>query len=208
MMASYDFSDDDEESLVSDSQGYVNVFTDGGCKRYKNGTILSSIGVFFGHGHVQNVSRIAPCIHDNNLAEATAVLEALNIAQKCNFKKVRIYTDSQSTIDIVKSSKVKSIYRLKKVKKMDSKDRPKGIKLYLKATSIFDKIFDHIDKLEDFQLIWVKGHSTSGFFGHDGNKEADKLASRALRVAAAAASLKENKHRIKGKRTSKIHFPK
>ena len=75
--------------------------------------ILSSIGVYFGHGHTDNVSKIVPSVTDNNIAEAMAVLEAIRIGRKQKAKNVRIYNDSQNVIDIINSSRVKNIYRLK-----------------------------------------------------------------------------------------------
>ena len=88
-----------------------------GEKEYQCGTNLCSIGVHFGDGHPANVGRLVHSFQDNNLAEAKAVLEALNIASKHGIRKVKIFSDSQNTIDIVQSHKAQTIHRLKRQKK-------------------------------------------------------------------------------------------
>jgi len=198
-----DYEDIDDDDVLTKSidrrarGGFVEVYTDAGSKEYSCGTILSSIGVHFGHGHPDNVSRIVHSVTNNNVAEAMAVLEALKIASNNDSKKIKIYTDSQRTIDIINSPKAKAVNRLRREKKSYPRDL-KGISLYYKAPEIFKKIFGHIESFEDVQMIFVKGHSKVGLFGRDGNRAADKLASEALKAAAANAGLKNkaknNKH--------------
>lgn len=186
----YENIDDEEDILTksTDNQRFLRVYTDGGKKVYRCGTVLCSIGVYFGQGHPDNVSRIVQSVQDSNVAEAKAVLEALNIASNNDKKKIKIFTDSQETIKIINSTKAQAIYRLKREKKPYS-SITKGIKLYYKAPYTFDKIFQHINTFDDVQFIYVKGHSSVGTYGHDGNNAADKLASEALNVAAANAGL-------------------
>ena len=189
----YEDYDDGEDLFIksTDSHGYVKVYTDGGKRVYSCGTVLSSIGVHFGHGHPANVSRIVQNVTDNNVAEAKAVLEALDVASNHAIKKIKIYTDSQNTIDIIKSHKAKDIYQKKKTRKNFSLTKP-GIKLYYMTPNTFDAIFDHIQSsFEDVQLHFVKGHSKVGFFGREGNTAADKLATEALQAAAANAGLRQ-----------------
>jgi len=40
-------------------------------------------------------------------------------------------------------------------------------------------------------MLFVKGHSKAGVFGHEGNKAADKLAREALKAAAANLGLRK-----------------
>ena len=159
-------------------------------KEYRCGTILSSIGVHFGHGHPDNVSRIVFSVYDNNVAEAKAVLEALNIASNNDVKKIRIFTDSQSTIDIINSPKVQELYRRKQAN-VPLPLAAKGTRLYFKCPCTFNLIFDHIhSSFDDVEIIFVKGHNDVGLFGQEGNTAADRLAFEALEAAAANAGLR------------------
>jgi len=98
---------------LTDKQGYVRVHTEGGKIEYRCGIVLCSTGIHFGHGHPDNVSSIIQSVKDSNVAEAKAVLKALDIASKQHQKKVKIYTDSDNTIKIINSVKAKAIYRLR-----------------------------------------------------------------------------------------------
>ena len=62
---------------------------DKGKKENRCGTVLCSIGIHFGHGHPDNVSRIIQSFQDSNVAQAKAALEALDIAFKHHQKKVK-----------------------------------------------------------------------------------------------------------------------
>ena len=120
-------------------------------------------------------------VYDNNVAEASAILEALNIASKEKIKKIKIYTDSKRTIDVINSPKVWAICNGKVV----CKRKQKGTKFYLMASETFDKIFHHFKTFEEIQLIHVKRWR---------NSAADQLASEALDLVAAIKGLRKKYH--------------
>lgn len=174
--------------IAPDHKGYVHVYTDAGRKKYKCGTILSSIAVYFGPGENANIGKIVPSVSDINVAEAMATLEAIKIARKNKINKLTIFTDSLSTVHIVNS--LKSQRRgLRGANKYRRKPEKK-LKLFEKSPSTFQYIVDQINQMEDVQFIWVKAHSKPGVPGHKGNKAADKLAGQALKRAAANAGLR------------------
>lgn len=174
--------------IAPDNQGYVAVYTDGGRMKYRCGTILCSIGVYFSHRNNANVSKIVPS-EDNNVAEAMASLKAIEIAKYNKIRKLKIFTDSQCTINLVNSLKSQQSRLEQKQRRTREKNLRKHGKLYEKSPVTFEQIVQLSNMMEDVKFVWVKGHSKLGVPGRAGNKAADRLASQALKRAAAATGL-------------------
>ncbi|XP_015597413.1 ribonuclease H1 [Cephus cinctus] len=84
-----------------DSDGYVNVYTDGACSSNGYSHAKAGIGVYFGDNHPLNVSQPVSGRATNNNAEIQAVIKALEQAKKANIKNIKINTDSQFLINCI-----------------------------------------------------------------------------------------------------------
>lgn len=74
---------------IQDTNGYIQVYTDGACVQNGKPTAKAGIGVYFCEGHPLNVSRRITGVATNNRAEILAVIEAIKIAKENNIKKAR-----------------------------------------------------------------------------------------------------------------------
>ncbi|OAD62800.1 Ribonuclease H1 [Eufriesea mexicana] len=84
-----------------DSDGYVNVYTDGACSSNGRTTARAGIGVWFGDDHPLNVSQAVVGRATNNMAEIQAVTIAAKQAKKAGIKKLKINTDSKFLISCI-----------------------------------------------------------------------------------------------------------
>ncbi|XP_076387354.1 ribonuclease H1 isoform X1 [Megachile rotundata] len=88
---------------IIDSNGYVNVYTDGACSSNGRKNAKAGIGVWFGDDHPLNVSRPVVGRATNNMAEIQAVTVAAQQAAKAGIKNLKINTDSQFLISCITS---------------------------------------------------------------------------------------------------------
>lgn len=88
---------------ITDSSGYVNVFTDGACSANGRKNARAGIGVWFGDDHPLNVSKPVVGRATNNMAEIQAVTVACQQAAKAGIKNLKINTDSQFLISCITS---------------------------------------------------------------------------------------------------------
>ncbi|XP_015597412.1 ribonuclease H1 [Cephus cinctus] len=84
-----------------DSDGYVNVYTDGACSSNGYSHAKAGIGVYFGDNHPLNVSQPVSGRATNHNAEIQAVTKALEQAKKAKIKYIKINTDSRFLINCI-----------------------------------------------------------------------------------------------------------
>ncbi|XP_066156967.1 ribonuclease H [Euwallacea fornicatus] len=145
--------------------GYVVVYTDGACEQNGKSNARAGIGVWFSDRHPLNIS--APVIGraTNNVAEIQAPTKALYILKEKGFKKVKIMTDSQFTINCI----TKWIKKWKRNQwKLTGGGPVKNKEELIKLDTICAQ-FEHI------KWEYCAGHS-----GIKGNEEADKLAKQGV----------------------------
>ncbi|KAL4236362.1 Ribonuclease H1 [Mactra antiquata] len=148
------------QGLDSDNDSIAVVYTDGAC--VNNGTVLAraGIGVYWGPGHVLNVSERITGRQTNNRAEILAVVKAVLQAKQQGFKEITVKTDSQFLIN----SYTKWLPGWKR----------NGWKTSTGADVINKEDFEALERAAvGIHINWVhvRGHQ-----GIAGNEEADKLA--------------------------------
>ncbi|XP_015111619.1 ribonuclease H1 isoform X2 [Diachasma alloeum] len=85
-------------AFTTDSEGRVDIFTDGACSGNGYDGAKAGFGVYFGDDHPLNVAKPVVGRATNNNAEIQAVTEAALISKKHGISKIRINTDSQFLI--------------------------------------------------------------------------------------------------------------
>lgn len=133
------------------SMNVVNIYTDGS---FNKDTKAAGAGVWFGHNDNRNLSKIVPYAENIIHAEFCAVIYALEqiICSKSTFI---IHTDSQPVFRMLTTHK----------------DR--------KSSQKYKFYMDAVEKLKigrKIEFNWIQGHS-----GIRGNKEADRLAKKAMK---------------------------
>ena len=145
-----------------DAKGFVHVYTDGSCVSNGKLTAAAGLGVYFGQNHPLNASEPVEGRPTNNVGEIQAAIRAIQDAQKCGIRKLKIFTDSQFVINSV-------------CKWMSSWKR-KGWLLATGKPVVNHLDFKRLDELIEsgntlIQWAYIPAHK-----GHHGNEEADKLA--------------------------------
>jgi ribonuclease HI len=150
------------------------VYTDGACQNNGRHHAKAGVGVYFGPGHVHNVS--CPLVGDvqtNQRAELTAFIMALNQIHRHNAKIKRPQGEHPAPITIMSDSKYvvdawnrKWVAGWKKRQWLTTKGTPVANQdLWERAEAMRSNVAEYVD------VQWVKGHS-----GCQGNDEADRLA--------------------------------
>lgn len=149
----------------------IKIYTDGACRNNGKKTAIASYAIFFGDGDKKNEQKMLPWEpFTNQRAELYAILRAFevfdSIQDEWNSLRLRIYTDSQYSINIftiwIKGWKQKG-YITATGKPVENKD----------IITLIDHYYE-IHK-EKCRFIKVKGHD-----GVYGNEMADKMANQAL----------------------------
>lgn len=140
---------------------YVVVYTDGACENNGKTKARAGIGVWFGDDHSLNISKPVQGRATNNTAEIQAACAALKLINELGHKKVKLYTDSEFTINCITKW-------MKNWKRNGWKLSSGGMVKNKEDLVILDNLcqkFEHVD--------WkhCRGHA-----GVKGNEEADKLA--------------------------------
>lgn len=144
-----------------DSQGFVHVYTDGSCENNGKFTAAAGLGVYFGINHILNTSNPVTGRPTNNSGEIQAAIQAIELAEMYQIKKLKIFTDSQFLI------KASCIW-MENWKKKDWK-------LSSGKSVVNVKDFKRLDELLNKDIV-VKWCYIPGHKGFHGNEEADKLA--------------------------------
>lgn len=84
-----------------DSEGYVQVYTDGACSANGRNGAKAGLGVYWGDGHTLNISEPVSGRATNNCGEIQAATKAIKVAVENGVQKLTINTDSQFLINSV-----------------------------------------------------------------------------------------------------------
>lgn len=84
-----------------DNEGYVQVYTDGACSGNGRTSAKAGLGVYWGEGHVMNISEPVTGRATNNCGEIQAATKAIKQALDNGVTKLSINTDSQFLINSV-----------------------------------------------------------------------------------------------------------
>lgn len=145
-----------------DAKGFVHVYTDGSCEGNGKYTAAAGLGVYYGENHEMNVAEPVIGKPTNNAGEIQAAIRAIQDAQKCEIKRLNIFTDSQFLINSV-------------CKWMSSWKR-KDWKLATGKKVVNERDFKHLDQLIESGDMAIKWSYIPAHSGHPGNEAADKLA--------------------------------
>jgi len=128
----------------------VKIWTDGAC--VSNGQKHAKAAWAFVSGKTEKAGLVPGIKQTNNVAEGLAIFHALDWAAKSNFKKIKIYTDSQITIHNLRkpANKVK----------------------------VNQEIFQKIENLIKQYNLLVDYEKVLGHSGDVNNTRADKLANK------------------------------
>ncbi|XP_074105676.1 ribonuclease H1 [Cotesia typhae] len=143
-----------------DSDGRVDIYTDGACTSNGSKNARAGIGVYFGDDHPSNVSKPVQGRITNNSAEIEAVIEAAKVAKDNGLNKIRINTDSKFLINC----QTKWMNKWKATGWVTSKKEPVSNREELQK---MDRVLSELD----VEFNHVRGHK-----GVYGNEMADKLA--------------------------------
>ncbi|XP_031848424.1 ribonuclease H1 [Nomia melanderi] len=146
--------------FITDSDGYVNVYTDGACGGNGTAGAKAGIGVWFGENHPLNVSQAVVGKQTNNMAEILAVTIAARKAKEAGITKLKIITDSKFLIQCITTWMPKWKYNGWKT----SENQPVKNK---------DELIEMEKALESLNILWEHVNGHSGIYG---NEMADKLA--------------------------------
>lgn len=161
----------------------IYVYTDGSCINNGKENALCGIGIFFGKNDTRNVSKKLVNIkkHSNNVAELTAVIEALNIL-KSETKNIVIVTDSEYVIKCATTYGDK--IALNNWKTADNKIPP-NLKL-------LQELYAIVKSKNNIKFKHIEAHTNNRDIHSIGNYYADKLANEALGISENRRQ-KENK---------------
>ena len=152
---------DPENFSVKD--GFTQVYTDGACPNNGRGAAKAGIGVWWGEGHVLNVSRrVVGDKQTNNVAEIQAAAMAVSQAKIEGIKKLEINTDSKFVIDCI----TKWVANWKR----------KGWTTAQGEPVINKEDLVKLDSLVGSGSVEVKWTHVKGHSDNYGNNQADKLA--------------------------------
>uniref|UniRef100_A0A6P7GT89 Ribonuclease H1 n=1 Tax=Diabrotica virgifera virgifera TaxID=50390 RepID=A0A6P7GT89_DIAVI len=149
------------KASFTEEDGYTIVFTDGACENNGKPIAKAGIGVWFRDGHPLNISQPVKGKATNNTAEIQACIQALNVLGTQGVKKVKIFTDSQFTINCMTNW-------IKNWKRNNWKTASGGP---VKNKEDLQKLDTIIGNFSEVKWVHVAGHR-----GIKGNEEADKLA--------------------------------
>ena len=150
----------------------TNVYTDGACPNNGSKNARSSIGVYFPEKNNVKLENISKPLqidnHSNNVAELTAILEALKIIKLSEIDlPIHLYTDSSYCRSIL-------IEWYEKWVRNDLLHNKKNISIIQKTYGIY-KGFDNL------KIIHVPAHTRNKDEHSYGNSIADQLARNALK---------------------------
>lgn len=149
------------DGLLTDTDGYVHVYTDGSCEFNGQARARAGYGVWWADGHALNRGEAASR-PTNNVGEIEAATEAIVLARSAGIKKLKLHTDSMFVINCV----TQWMDGWKKNGWITSKKEPVKNKMEL----------EHLDAAlsdKSLQIEWVH---VRGHVGIKGNEEADRLA--------------------------------
>ncbi|ESO05691.1 hypothetical protein HELRODRAFT_156844 [Helobdella robusta] len=156
----------DTKDVEMKSGDRVVVYTDGCCHNNGKCNARAGLGVFWGTSdHEDNVSERLVGRQTNNRAEIMAVVRAIKIAKKRDYKSLEIRTDSEFLINCI----TKWMDKWKSNRWMLSKGKPVVNREELEE-------LDVVSQGIQIHYVHVRGHQ-----GEEGNEQADRLANEGAR---------------------------
>lgn len=153
----------------SESDEYINVFTDGACSNNGKKNASAGIGVYFGEDDPRNYSRklSSKSKHTNNTAEIKAIIQAYKILEEeiKNGEKVRIYSDS--------------VYAMRASGEYGQKQEEGGWEKEIPNKKLVKKVYNLFKGKENVEFIYIKAHTGKDDWISKGNEGADELAREA-----------------------------
>ena len=170
---------------VSMNNSIFKVYTDGACTNNGYPNAKCAIGIHFPETNFKQIPDVSKFLDvpkaSNNVAELTAIKEALEIIRKHNIlSQVNLYTDSmysKNTIEKWYPSWVKQNIVHKK----------KNSELITELYKVYSAVNEH----NNINLVYIKAHT--GFQDEDsiGNSIADELATKALKFENKTNDIKK-----------------
>lgn len=164
----------------------IVVFTDGSCSRNGASNAVGGIGIHFPNGELKDLSRIFHSgICTNQRTELYAILTAIRYIKKylgIDHYNICIKTDSQYSIDCV----TKWAYGWVKNGWITKEDKPVANKEFIE---LLHKYYEKYN----IEFEHVEAHTNGRDKNSIGNREADKLATRATSKALKDKQKKYNK---------------
>jgi ribonuclease HI len=144
----------------------IVVYTDGACSKNGSKNATAGYGIYFSEGNPKNVSkRLTSGKLTNNVAELTAVIEAIKLVSDSYGKKIGIYTDSKYTMLCASS------FGAKCLKKKWAPDIPN--------VDLVKELYTLVNQ-HSITLLHVSAHTTNDDVHSVGNREADRLATQCI----------------------------
>lgn len=143
------------------------VYTDGACRKNGKAGAVAGYGIYFANNDPRNTSaRIQSAKVSNNVAELTAVIEAIGlIAHDVATKRVAIYTDST--------------YAMCCCTTYGAKCKAKAWPLDIPNLDLVRTAYTLVQQYPNISLIHVSAHTNNADVHSVGNHNADQLATAA-----------------------------
>lgn len=163
--------------LPPKTKDLIVVYVDGSCTGNGGARASAGVGVYWGPGHRDNVSRpVSGPVHTNNVGELQAILDALTTIRRAVRREPRrVFTDayrimSDSTYSIKATTEWFDSWRARGWK-TSSGDTPANLDL---VRVVHDVLGLLVDKGLDIKLLYTPAHKRKEF--GPGNDAADALA--------------------------------
>ena len=168
---------EDAKKFIEEYADTIYVYTDGACSGNGNKNALAGIGIYFSKDNENNVSeKLEGENLTNNIAELTAVIRAILIIKKMDFKNKVIVTDSEYVI------KCATTYG-EKLSKNDWKSSTKDKEV--PNLNLVKKIYELTNKY-DIKYKHIKAHTGNKDRHSISNYYADKLANDSIGISGSS----------------------
>lgn len=173
---------EDAKKFIEEFTDTIYVYTDGACSGNGNKNALAGIGIYFSKDNENNVSeKLEGENLTNNIAELTAVIRAILIIKKMEFKNKVIVTDSEYVI------KCATTYG-EKLAKLNWEKKDKEIP----NLNLVKKVYELTNKY-DIKYKHVKAHTGNKDRHSISNYYADKLANDSIGMSGKEEGENERK---------------
>jgi ribonuclease HI len=173
---------EDAKKFIEEFADTIYVYTDGACSGNGHKNALAGIGIYFSKDNENNVSeKLEGENLTNNIAELTAVIRAILIIKKMEFKNKVIVTDSEYVI------KCATTYGEKLEKKNWEKKNKE-----IPNLSLVKKVYELTNKY-DIKYKHVKAHTGNKDRHSISNYYADKLANDSIGISGSEGGNEKKK---------------
>ena len=157
------------------TQDKITIYTDGACSNNGRSNARAGYGIYFGEGDPRNKSQPCPGAQTNNVAELTAIIEALKLVTKELQQNVPvvIYSDSSYAIKCCTSYGAKC--------QAQNWVRKKGA---IPNVTLVKQAYQLCQTYKSISFIHVLAHTGLTDKHSIGNDHADRLANQAIGVTS------------------------